>query len=143
MGNAVFVQPPMKRRRCLLKWPFKISQVIVFTMMVGDSAGLMVQCCVADIGHTAFDQGEHVLCCVFIEQPPRIANAHVDWRRMGKAAAFPDIVVWKRFVVWPAAACREPGMPVNLMGWLVGSGPTVPVTVQNPTGPSVCLVAVN
>src|SRR5437763_1161671 len=88
----------------LLEWPLKVGEMVLLAVMMRDRTGRIVQRRIADKRHAAVDQGQHILRHVRVEQLPGIANRHVDWRRMGKAAALPDIVMPLRFKILRSAA---------------------------------------
>src|SRR5260221_7835760 len=68
-----------------------------------------------DVGETAIDQREHVLCRLLVEEPPITSTGHVDRRAVCHHPAPPDIVMQDRVGIAGAAHTRgQPGVAIHL-----------------------------
>src|SRR5207253_9615510 len=111
--DSQLVHAPVDRLARLVERALQIGQVVLLAMMVGDGAGRVVGRGVTDIGEGAFDESQHVLGSVAVEQPPFAAAGDVNGRSVRKEAALPAIVVRYGRVARAAAARRQPGVALH------------------------------
>src|SRR5260370_2766473 len=70
----------MDGRLRLQERPFQIGLMVLLSVVMRHGTRLIPWAQLADIGETAVDQREHVLCCLLVKEPPITPTGHIDQR---------------------------------------------------------------
>src|SRR5258706_12346300 len=70
----------MDGRLRLQERPFQIGLMVFLSVVVRHSPRLIPRAELADVGETAVDQREHILCCLLVKEPPTTPTGHIDRR---------------------------------------------------------------